>query len=479
MKYDNCYLPNGQQVSVSPVFNGYKFKLKNPDLYTSFPPEWTISLWTETEDRNDAESGGDPAEGHLPFTEPSLENDKLYLSSMSMPSSKDLKPNSAPTRQVAMVMWVTFLWYFQEQEPNPHVTLPGGPDIPEAGRVTKDWKLSIQQKGILHGKSQMVKLERLGIIASEDASVGMRPDSLSFQEMFITQRAFWQLDPRVFLITISSAESSPGNICPGPAWSLDSLGTGFPFGAGPNTFGTFVPSYYPPQPLQYTFTNNVRHPIRSKNFRQGEVFYARYIPSGGHYFTFRVPVLPDKGPLKSGAPDSDQPDSEEAPDLCLGSEKAHDLELIHRWMKERPTDTALARKGPIKTQLEFLKERLSCRHSLPVLACWDSKAVGYFEIFWVLEDSLGHLLGDVGDWDRGVRCFVGNEDFTEPRGLEMCLSSLIHHCWLYDQRTNTIMFDIRADNEKYVSFLDSSQAFAQRFWLALNPTYVHPWWQGN
>lgn len=123
MKYDNCYLPNGQQVSVSPVFDGYKFKLKNPDLYTSFPPEWTIFL---------CEPGGNPVESHLPFTEPSLENDKLYLSSMSIPSSKDLKPNSALTRQVAMVMWVTFLWYFQEQDPNPHVTVLGGPDIPEA-----------------------------------------------------------------------------------------------------------------------------------------------------------------------------------------------------------------------------------------------------------------------------------------------------------------------------------------------------------
>ncbi|OJJ78850.1 uncharacterized protein ASPGLDRAFT_30346 [Aspergillus glaucus CBS 516.65] len=131
MKYDNCDLPNGQQVSVSPVFDGYKFKLKNPDLYTSFPPEWKISLWTKTEDRHDAEPGGNPVESYLPFTEPSLENDKLYLSSMSIPSSEDLKPNSALTRQVAMVMRVTFLWYFQEQEPNPHVTVLGGPDIPE------------------------------------------------------------------------------------------------------------------------------------------------------------------------------------------------------------------------------------------------------------------------------------------------------------------------------------------------------------
>lgn len=76
-----------------------------------------------------------------------------------------------------------------------------------------------------------------------------------------------------------------------------------------------------------------------KNFRQGEVFYARYIPSGGHYFTFRVPVLPGRGPLKSRAPNSDQLDSEEAPDLCLDSEQAHDLELIHRWMEDRLTDS--------------------------------------------------------------------------------------------------------------------------------------------
>lgn len=137
--------------------------------------------------------------------------------------------------------------------------------------------------------------------------------------------------------------------------------------------------------------------------------------------------------------------------MCLDSELECDVRLLHNWMETRPIDTTLTRKGPISAQLEFLKEQLSRQNLFPAIACWDSIPIGYFEIFWVFEDSLGRLLGDAKDWDRGIRFFMGNTDFLKSDYMAVCLSSLVHHCWLYDQRTDSVVFDVRKDNIRYAS----------------------------
>lgn len=455
MRYNHHYLPNGQKVDVTPVFQGFKFAVENAS--GGIPPEWTVSLRTiHPKCRDDRDRGAkDDPDGEIPtvlFTEPSLESDVLYLSSMSMPATGDLKPGSASARQIALVLWVTFSWYFHEPEPNHHVSIPGSSDIPEPGRVKKDWRVEVQSKGMLGGKDKMVKLERLGLVACQDASVGGRGDFGEFDTMFISQKAFWQLDPRLYLVSLTAIGQPPGGDANDPVSSLDAFGPGFPFGAGPNTFGMFLPTYYPPQPLQYTVSEHARHPIRPKGYRQGEVFYVRYIPSGNEYLTLRVPVLPHKQARLQIDAHVDSEDHR-GPDLCIDKELKRDVELLHTWMEQKTGDTTLMRKGPITAQTEFLKERLSSQNSFPALACWDSTPNGYFELFWVLEDWLGRLMNDVNDWDRGIRCFIGNADFLTPYYMKTCLSSLVHHCLLYDQRTQTVVFDVRADNMKYALFL--------------------------
>ncbi|KAL2869371.1 acyl-CoA N-acyltransferase [Aspergillus lucknowensis] len=180
-----------------------------------------------------------------------------------------------------------------------------------------------------------------------------------------------------------------------------------------------------------------------KTYRQGEVFYARCVPSGGKYLTFRVPVLPITGAAPSRLSLSAY--SGTGPDLCLDSELANDLKLIYDWLHMRPPDTALSLRGSIKYQSEFLKDRLSSQNSFPAIMCWNSTPLGYFKLFWVLEDPLGRSLDDPHDFDRGVRCFIGNEDFLAPTHLKRCMIALVH-CWLYDQRTHTVVFEFRADN---------------------------------
>ena len=368
MKYRDCYLPNGQKVCVAPSFGGFRFVLNNEDPSASFPPEWTISI--RTEDAPLAAQGGEHREdsGHTAFIQPSLNGDSLFLSSMSLPAKQDLKPGSASTRQIAMLLWVTFSWYFHEPEPNLHASTT--PHVPEPARIIKDWRLRIEQKGILGGKDKMKKLERLGIVACEDASVspGAGDKSDLVDRMFISQRAFWQLDPRLYLVSLTASGIQTDSIRANPLSSLDAFGSGFLFAAGPKTYGMLLPCHYPPQPLQYTFSQNIRHPIRPKSPRQGEVFYVRYIPSGGKYLTFRVLVLPTTD-IRHDVQLREQASGDIGPNLCLDSGLENDVKLLHKWMEERPIDTSLTRKGPPNAQAEFLQWRLSSNNSFPALAC--------------------------------------------------------------------------------------------------------------
>ena len=93
---------------------------------------------------------------------------------------------------------------------------------------------------------------------------------------------------------------------------------------------------------------------------------------------------------------------------------------------------------------------MSSKSSFPALAYWGSTAVGFLEIFWVLEDRLGRLRGNVGDWDRGVRFFIGNDDFNDLKNMALFLSSVVHYCWLCDQRTYSVLVEVGADDVRYV-----------------------------
>ncbi len=115
------HLPNGQTITVSPVFAGLSFKANDLNIHHSFfPPGWTIVL----ESTDDDDSGFIPEsndQSHLAknhqvhrFRRPTLHNDHVFISSISNPSSIDFKPATSPTRQIAMMLWVTLCWYFQQ-----------------------------------------------------------------------------------------------------------------------------------------------------------------------------------------------------------------------------------------------------------------------------------------------------------------------------------------------------------------------------
>lgn len=325
----------------------------------------------------------------------------------------------------------------------------------------------------------------MGLIASEESCVGATQDERSgegWMKMFVSQTSFWQLDPRIFLFTLSPAQHSPypgaspfpsrpgspnreGTPLPSPRPETadpSQHGLWSPHSPGPFASGSHLPTYYPPPPPQYTFTNSIRHPIRPKPPAQGVTFYTRYVPSIGQYLSFRTACLGSKSPKYRGPTSGGMsttinflpPNSGVASSTLpsLGNINIHpcDTDLLHDWMNQPRVSAAWGVSGPIETQEAFLKQGLNSKHSFPAIGCWDGKPFGYFELYWVKEDQLGrHLTGsDVNDWDRGFHALVGEQEFRGRHRVKVWTSALVHHLWLCDPRTQRVLVEPRTDNIK-------------------------------
>ena len=502
------HLPDGQTFTVQPVFAGVGFKSHELNTHHNpMPIGWNCVLHTErdliqfhnqdggrtsghhtpthshnhsrsisrlTVDDNDNEDDLPPRKHISPFREPTLDNDTLFLSSIANPSSTEYKPAASPTRQIAMMLWVSLYWYFHQPEPKAHLDSDAYKHIPDEARPKGDWKIWIKRDGVLRGRNLIPKLERMGLIASADTAVGTSLDDSgpSWDRMYVSKKMFWQIPGRLFLFSLqpmkpmstfpSPATSRPGSpvrggppLSPGlpqPRIDHDLPGAPMPttmpvmanFPVGPYFSSSHLPTYYPPAPMQYVYTNGVRHPSRPKPPRMGEVFYTRFIPSVDHYLSFRV-ASASPNPVPYLAPVGPKP-----PDQAAQLSAFSDSQLLQRWMANPRVKKFWGEYSP-----NFLRDALSKSHSFPVIGLWDGVPFGYFEIYWVKEDQLGrHLSHEIGDFDRGITMFIG-EEWSRGR-VSSWLTALVHWCFCVDYRTNNICLQPRVDNDNFMKRLDEN-----------------------
>lgn len=337
------HLPNGATITVTSVYGGLYFKSSDINSHQSsqMPPGWTIVLHSEDDDAPDDDNGDEQDErarqAHTHrYRKPTLHNDTLFISAISIPSSNDFKPAASPTRQIALMLWATLWWYFhqvgsvlstptwtdlEKPQPDLHLDTPASSKTPQAAKPKGDWRIRIKRQGVFKGRQILPKLERMGLIASEESCVGDGEDKNGdgWRDMFVSQRSFWQIDARIFLFTLSPGGNSPfppgspfssrptspnrdsGIASSRPPEERPGQGLWSPSSPGPFASTSHLPTYYPPPPPQYIFTKGVRHPIRPKPPRQGETFYTRYVPSVGQYLSFRVACASKKGVVHSGS----------------------------------------------------------------------------------------------------------------------------------------------------------------------------------
>jgi hypothetical protein len=520
------HLPNGQNLTVIPVFGGFFFKSNELNVHNSvFPAGWTVIIQSEDytdehplhPDTDHVELAGMPKEKrhHIhPFKRPTLQNDNMFISSISNPSSNEFKAPASPTRQIAMMLWASLYWYFHQPEPSPYLITESSKNTPDDGKPRGEWRINIKREGVFRGRNLIPKLERMGLITSEDSSVGLAPEENTpegWSEMFTSRRTFWQLSAKLFLFTLTptTGSSFPGtprgsrpnspvrgtdrNSSPNKRESAENIGqlggpaSGLwsPSTNGPFSSGSHLPTYFPPTPLQYTMTAGIRHPVRPKPPRQGEIFYTRYVPSCGQYLSFRtaslspkpvayngptsyanLPVGTSLTPVKghsaaaslsslpahisatSAAPDVTPPTPTETDDISLMT----DLQLLNKWMNIPRVSKFWGCSGPQSTQENFLRTNLTSNHSFPAIGMWDGKPFGYFEIYWVKEDILGrHLGARAGDYDRGVHVLVGEDEFRGRQRVKTWITSLAHWAFVQDYRTDGVVLEPRVDNVRFVS----------------------------
>jgi RimJ/RimL family protein N-acetyltransferase len=490
MVLSSVYLPDGQTLTVTPVFGGLFFKSNELSAHSSiFPAGWTVVIQSEDYSTdhpdnalNDTENDGKRHRHIHPYKKPTLKNDTLFISSISNPKTNDFTPSTSPTRQIAMMLWATLYAYFHHGEPDNKVTTEQSKNTPEDGKPRGDWRISIKREGVFRGRNLLEKLERMGLITSDDSSVGLEPGK-NEPTFFTSRRAFWQLSAKLFLFTLAPAGPGVGTGASmtvplhhsrpsSPAQpelsksapvdkSVESNPTSPGLWAHPTT-GQFassshLPTYFPPPPLQYTFSNGIRHPLRPRPPRQGETFYTRYVDSIGQYLSFRVASLspdpvPFNGPVGPNAPQPSKrsatfgPQSDDSP---LDTTQMSDVDLLHKWMNDARVSKFWGCAGPREMQEKFLRGNLEAKHSFPVIGLWDGKPFGYFEIYWVKEDILGKY-SVTDDYDRGVHVIVGEQEFRGKHRLQVWISALVHWMFLDDYRTRSVVLEPRVDNERSV-----------------------------
>jgi len=141
------HLPNGQNLTVTPVFGGLYFKSNDlSSHHAPFPPGWTVVLNSEDDEEEELDTrevmrsiestksqSAPTSRSSTPrpmpklkhmvhrFKKPTMHNDHLFISSISQPGS-EFKPTGSPTRQIAMMLWATLWWYFHQPVPHLHIS---------------------------------------------------------------------------------------------------------------------------------------------------------------------------------------------------------------------------------------------------------------------------------------------------------------------------------------------------------------------
>ncbi|PHH58592.1 hypothetical protein CDD82_2872 [Ophiocordyceps australis] len=164
------HLPDGQTYTVAPVFGGVSFRSHVLEATHAhrFPLGWTAALQTAPSSRHGAHHAAS-------FSLATRSRDSLFVSSVSSPSDADFSPAASPSRQAAMMLWVTLYWYFHQPEPSfqdaPAALAPAAANTPPQARPVDDWRVAILPRGLFAAKNLLAKLEHMGLVALDDTAV--------------------------------------------------------------------------------------------------------------------------------------------------------------------------------------------------------------------------------------------------------------------------------------------------------------------
>lgn len=174
-----------------------------------------------------------------------------------------------------------------------------------------------------------------------------------------------------------------------------------------------------PEPKKMTETNGVEHPVRPSQ-PSGEI-YRRFCPEIEKTLSFRV-INPET-----------------------------DLDVFHQWMNQERVAKMWELDKPKQELAEYLKTKEQDQHLYSVVASLDGELLGYFELYWVIEDRLGPYYA-AEHYDRGMHLLVGNTNFLGTKFFYCWFTGLTHCLFLDEPRTQRIMGEPRHDNKALLRY---------------------------
>lgn len=179
-------------------------------------------------------------------------------------------------------------------------------------------------------------------------------------------------------------------------------------------------------PETWTETNGRQHPKRSAPY-QG-VVYKRFVPEINKTISFRLVEL------------------------------EQDLDIFHEWHNQPRVFCFWELNKPKEELREYLVKGLADAHQFPMIVEFDNEPVGYYEMYWVVEDRLGPYYESEA-WDRGFHFLIGNTKFLGYANTDTIIKSGVHFLFLDDPRTRKIMAEPRHDNHKVLRYAEASKGW--------------------
>ncbi|EKO3605989.1 acetyltransferase [Vibrio metschnikovii] len=124
-----------------------------------------------------------------------------------------------------------------------------------------------------------------------------------------------------------------------------------------------------------------------------------------------------------------------------------DLQRFTRWMNTPRVAHFWEQAWSEEKLAEFIEQRLAQPHIIPLIGEFNGEPFGYIEAYWVAEDRLSPYYA-VESYDRGIHLLVGEQAFRGPKYFDAWMRAISHYLFIDDVRTNRIVLEPRADNER-------------------------------
>ena len=129
------------------------------------------------------------------------------------------------------------------------------------------------------------------------------------------------------------------------------------------------------------------------------------------------------------------------------------LDLFVKW-QNTPRVSNFWELNQSKSELQDYIYRLKADpHIHPVILNYEGKPIGYFELYWCLEDRLAPYY-DVKTYDRGMHLLIGEEKYLGFKYTYTAWTALQHFLFLDEPRSSCVMLEPRADNENLLKYVD-------------------------